>query len=67
MSEEKRNPDCIIDHLPGDTRAGAIMCHECDCSSCGWNVEVDRARKWYIRRFGLKKGKDGLRRLIIRK
>lgn len=67
MNEEKRNPDCTIDLLPGDRRAGTILCHKGECASCGWNASVDRARKWYIRRFGLTKGKNGISRLIIKK
>ena len=59
MNSEKESPVCQI--APEER-----VCAECKCASCGWNTNVERARKWYIRQFGLHKGKDGLRRLIIR-
>lgn len=67
MNEKKRNPECALDRLPGDKLQGVIVCTEYECARCGWNVNVERARKWYIQRFGLTKGKDGLSRLIIKK
>ena len=66
MSEENLNV-CTLELAPGYKRAGKIVCTESECARCGWNADVDKARKWYIRRFGLKTGKDGLRRLIIKK
>lgn len=59
MNNERRNPLCNLDRLPGDKMQGKQICRESECRFCGWNVDVDKARKWYIRRFGLTKGKTG--------
>ena len=48
MNEKKRNPECALDRLPGDKLQGVIVCTEYECARCGWNVNVERARKWYI-------------------
>lgn len=60
MNGENENPAC---QLPPNER----VCTGNKCASCGWNVNVERVRKWYIRRFGLTKSNNGTSRLIIRK
>lgn len=45
----------------------ARECNTAACSICGWNPEVDQARRQLIETNGLTQGEDGLRRLIIQK
>lgn len=42
-------------------------CAHGECKCCGWNHQVDLQRKAEIKRHGLTKGKDGKRRLIVKK
>jgi hypothetical protein len=37
-----------------------------DCDKCGWAADVERRRKDYARRYGLREGKDGLRYIPAR-
>lgn len=51
------------------------LLHGCDvadrmgrgCKSCGWHVAEHERRLWLIRHGALKAGKDGLRRLRLRR
>lgn len=49
---------------------GICMIHEkCDaknCSSCGWNSKVAQKRREQIERGEMKKGQDGIMRLVVR-
>ena len=56
------NPDCLLMRDGKDMRSlqgGRVDCTDCDC--CGFAPEVERRRKEYARRYGLRTGKDGLR------
>lgn len=37
-----------------------------DCDKCGWAADEERRRKDYVRRYGLRTGKDGLRYIPAR-
>lgn len=37
------------------------------CGGCGWNIDEQKRRKALLAKKGMTKGKDGLRRLIIKR
>lgn len=56
------NHDCLL------MRDGKCLCTSpaCNCDKCGFDPEVERRRKDYARRYGLREGKDGLRYIPAR-
>lgn len=41
-------------------------CSEYACKTCGWNPEVAAQRNRQMQMTGLKLGRDGMRRLVLR-
>ena len=54
--------NCLLEH---DMTSGG--CDGSFCSECGWNSEVAEKRVKKIRNGGLVEGKNGIRKLIIRR
>ena len=54
--------DCQLIRGGKDLRACATF----HCERCGWNPDVAAARLKYLRRYGLREGKDGLRYIPAR-
>lgn len=58
---------CVLIQGRFDLRSFRDTKDDCtDCRRCGWNQDVSTRRKEYARRYGLLKGKDGLRYIPAR-
>lgn len=61
------NPDCMLMRGGKDLLKMLNDKVDCtDCERCGWNPDVELRRKEYVRRYGLREGKDGLRYIPAR-
>ena len=61
--EEKAEAACLLGIRPGDPRGKCPMIGE--CQDCGWNPEIDAARRLRIRAGILANSKSGTKYLKI--